>query len=44
MAARKFQGDAAQGDAAVSYSASGIFYFNGVLEEDRQNDVAFWIT
>ena len=39
MSARKFQGD-----AALSYSAPGIFYFNGVLEEDRQNDVAFWIT
>ncbi len=28
----------------MSYSASGIFYFNGVLDEDQQNDVAFWIT
>ena len=27
----------------MSYSASGIFYFNGVLDEEQQNDVAFWI-
>ena len=27
----------------MSYSASGIFYFNGVLDEEQQNDLAFRI-
>ena len=40
----QISGNGKQGDIIVSYSASGILYFSKALDEEQQNDLAFWIT